>query len=453
MRQILVATVIVLGGLAPGAMPCRALAQGFDVPREGVFYVEAKPAYAFKATLAEDWICPNVGEGTLHVYAPVLPELPGQAKVSTRLFVAGNDTLKAEEVTEGSVNKRPMLALHMKSDQLSLKSGVALRLVYEGTLCARTLKRGKPPKEVPELTKEERRQYLMTSVTMDHDDPEFLRWMGDQGLKRRKDEQAMAFAHRVFAHFVNEAKYGGDTGSYEARRPSRVCMSFANDCGGLALLYVAVMRANDVPARTLFGRWAIRQTDNYGQTHVTAEFFVDKSGWVPVDIAGSLGHKSKDPNALFGNTDGQFLAFHVDTDLEPSKGFHHAWAQYLLIQWAGAGDFGKDQRVESKWEVTRKTPADIAAEEKIARKARQEAEARALREAKEAEAARRKRERAAAEQLEKDEEYAAAQVRYAKKLIDQGDPKTAKERLQKIVKDYPDTKAAPEARELLDKLK
>jgi hypothetical protein len=54
---------------------------------------------------------------------------------------------------------------------------------------------------------------------------------------------------------------------------------------------------------------------------------------------------------------------------------------------------------------------------------------------------------------EKDEEYAAAQVRYAKKLIDGGDPKTAKERLQKVLKEYPDTKAAPEARELLDKLK
>jgi hypothetical protein len=453
MRQIVVALVIVLGGLAPGASPDRALALGFDVPRDRMFYVEATPAYAFKATLAEDWTFPNAGEGTLHVYAPVLPELPGQAKVSTRLFVAGNDTLKAEEVSEGSVSKRPMLALHMKSDQLSLKSGVPLRLVYEGTLCARTLKRGKPPTGVPELTEEERRRYLMTSATMDHNDPEFLRWMGDQGLKRRKDEQAMAFAHRVFDHFVKEATYGGDTGGYEARRPSRVCKSFANDCGGLSLLYVAVMRANDVPARTLFGRWAIRQTDNYGQYHVMAEFFVDKSGWVPVDIAGSLVHKPKDPNALFGNTDGQFLAFHVDTDLEPSQGCHHAWAQYLLLQWAGAGDFGKDQRGESKWNVTRKTPAEVAAEEEIARKARQQAEARALREAKEAEAARRKRERAAAEQREKDEEFAAAQVRYAKKLIDRGDPTTAKERLQKVLKEYPDTKAAPEARELLDKLK
>jgi hypothetical protein len=453
MRQSVAAVVVVLGGLAPCASPERALAQGFDVPRDGMFYVEAKPAFAFKATLAEDWVCPHVGEGTLHVYAPALPELPGQAKVSTRLLVAGNDKLTAEDMTEGSVNRRQMLALHVKSNELSPKSGIALRLVYEGTLLARTLRRGKPPKEVPDLTREERRLYLMTSATMDHDEAGFLRWMGDQGLNRHKDEQAMAFAHRVFIHFVNNAKYGGDTGSYEARRPSRVCKSFANDCGGLALLYVAVMRANGVPARTLPGRWAVQQTDSYGQHHVMAEFFVDKSGWVPVDIAGTLVHKPKDPNALFGNTDGQFLAFHVDTDLEPSNGFRHAWAQYLLVQWAGEGDFGKDQRLESKWNVTRKTPEEIAAREAIDKKARQEAEARERREAKEAEAARLKKERAASEKRETDEQYAAAQVRYAKKLIDQGDTNTAKERLQKVLKEYPDTKAAPEAQDLLDKLK
>jgi len=319
-----------------------------------MFYVEPKPAFAFKATLAEDWVFPHAGDGTLHVYSPVLPELPGQGKLSTRLFVAANDKLKAEEVNEESINKRPMLALHIKSDALSPKAGIRLRVEYEGTLFSRTLKRGKPPKRVPELTKDERRRYLTTSVTMDHDDAEFLRWMSDQGLKRQKNEQAMRFAYRVFTHFITKAKYGGDTSSYETRRPSRVCKSFANDCGGLALLFVAVMRANDVPSRTLFGRWAIPQTDKYGQYHVMAEFFVEKSGWVPVDIAGSLGHKPKDLYALFGNTDGQFLAFHIDTDLEPAKDCRHGWAQYLLLQWQGTGDFGKEQRVESKWDVARR---------------------------------------------------------------------------------------------------
>jgi hypothetical protein len=353
MRLVLAALLIVLGGLCP-SMLNRASAQWFDVPRDGMFYIEQKPAFSFKATLAEDWVCPHAGDGTLHVYAPVPEELPGQGKVSTRLFVGMHDELRAEELTEGSDNKRPMVALHIKSDELSPKARIPLRVEYTGTLFARMLKRGKPPKAVPKLTPEERRRYLMTSATMDHDDPGFLRWASDQGLKRRKGEQAMAFAHRVFSHFIKTAKYGGDTSNYEARRPSQVCKSFANDCGGLALLFAAVMRANGVPARTLFGRWAHSQTDSDGQYHVMAEFFVEKSGWVPVDISGTIVHKPKDPFALFGNTDGQHLVFHVDTDLEPAKGFRHAWAQYLLLQWSGTGDFWKEHRVDSKWDVTRR---------------------------------------------------------------------------------------------------
>ena len=354
MKRLELSWLVVVSALIPFTSPTLALAQQFVVPRDGMFYIKRASAFTFKATLAEDLMAPNVGNGTLHVFAPVLPELPSQQKVSTRLFISGSDKIKAEELIEESACKRRMLGLHIGSEELSPKLGIHLRVQYEGTLFARTLTRGRPPQAVPELTKEQRHQYLMTSTTMDNSDPEFVRWMNDQGLKRQKNEQVMQFAHRVFSHFVKNGKYGGDTTSYESRRPSQVCKSFANDCGGLALLFVAVMRTNDVPARTLFGRWAVQQTDNYGQHHVMAEFFVEKSGWVPVDISGTLVQKPMDPNALFGNADGQFLAFHVDTDLEPAKAFRHGWAQYLLVQWSGSGDFGKDRRVDSKWDVTRR---------------------------------------------------------------------------------------------------
>jgi hypothetical protein len=330
-----------------------SLAQEFVVPRDGSFYVESQPTFTFKATLADDLRCPHARSGTLHVYAPVLPEIAGQEKVSTHLFVEGHEELRAKNITELSPNKRMMLALEIRSRKLSPKDGIPLRLEYEGTLFSRTLKHGKPPMEVPDLTNEERRRYTKASTTMDHNDAAFLRWMKDQGLRRRDGEQSMGFAHRVYSHFINNAIYGGDTSSYETRRPSQVCKSFANDCGGLSLLFVAVMRANDIPSRTLFGRWAIPQSDDYGQYHVIAEFFVEESGWVPVDISGTIVHKPRDPNALFGNTDGQFLAFHLDVDLEPEKGFEHGWAQYLLSRWDGTGDFGKDQDLKSKWDVTR----------------------------------------------------------------------------------------------------
>jgi hypothetical protein len=354
MQRIVLFLSVATVALFTWASADRALGQPWDVPQDGMFHIESTPVLGFTATLTEDWVSPHVGNGTLHVFAPVLPELPGQAKVFTRLSVVGNERLKSKSVVETSSYRRRMLRLDVPADKQSPRSGVHLKLEYEGILLARTLTRGKPPRAVPELTAEERRRYLMTSLTMDHDNAGFVRWMNDQGLKRQPGEQALAFAHRVFTHFIDNAKYGGDTSNYEARRPSRVCKSFANDCGGLSLLFVAVMRTNKVPARTLFGRWVLPQTDHDGQYHVVAEFFVDGSGWVPVDVAGTLVHKPQNRYALFGNTDGQHLAFHIDTDLEPAKGYRHAWAQYLLLQWFGVGEFGKDHRLESKWDVVRR---------------------------------------------------------------------------------------------------
>jgi hypothetical protein len=63
----------------------------------------------------------------------------------------------------------------------------------------------------------------------------------------------------------------------------------------------------------------------------------------------------------------------------------------------------------------------------------------------EVEAANEEREREA-----KAEERAEANLRYAKRLFDQRKSDDAHERLRKIIKDYPDTKAAKEAKKLLE---
>jgi Transglutaminase-like superfamily len=332
--------------------PPQVVAQEFVVPRDGMFYIEQTPAFTFKATLVDDWTNTHGRDGELHVFAPVPPQLPSQTMTDAGLFIAGKEKEKPEEVTEAGEDRR-IFALHIKTDEQSSNAKTGLRLELQGTLFSRSLKRSEPPVPVPNLTPGERQQYLKSSVTMDYDDAEFVEWMNVQGLKRAKDEETMQFGHRVFMHFVKDGKFGGDTSTFESRRPSRVCKSLANDCGGLALLFVAVMRANDVPARTLFGRWAIQQTDKFDQAHVIAEFFVDKSGWVPVDIAGTVFNRPKDMHALFGNTDGQFLTFHVNTDLQPAKDFRDPWAQYLLLHWSGPGDFWKEHGYESQWNVTR----------------------------------------------------------------------------------------------------
>jgi hypothetical protein len=324
-----------------------AKAQEFVIPEDGMFYIEQRPAFTFEATLADDWINTERHRGELRVFAPLPPQLPSQDIRSSGLSAPAKNK-KARKLLE-DVGKRPMLALSVKTYGRSKEEKIDLRFESRGTLYARTMKLGAPPTPAPRLSGLERREYLRTAPTMDHDNSDFRRWLGEQGLERGKDEQAMHFGHRVFMHLVKNGTYGGDTSSYGSRRPSGVAPSMANDCGGLSLLFVGIMRANNVPARSLFGRWAIQQTDAYPQWHVMAEFYVEKSGWVPVDIAGTIVHKPADPNALFGNSDGQFLTFHVDTDLQPAEGFRHGWAQYLLLQWLGPGQFG----YHSVWNVKR----------------------------------------------------------------------------------------------------
>ena len=55
------------------------------------------------------------------------------------------------------------------------------------------------------------------------------------------------------------------------------------DCGNLSAVFVSLMRARGVPARSVL---TLRPD---GSAHVWAEFFVDCVGWLPVDVTADLG--------------------------------------------------------------------------------------------------------------------------------------------------------------------
>jgi formylglycine-generating enzyme required for sulfatase activity len=326
----------------------------FVVPHDGLFHIEEMPAFTFKATLDHSWIWPSAGSGTLSIYAPIPPELPSQRMMSASLTLVGDPTFRARQIMESGVDRRAMLVVYPNVGNIHLRSGIYPRLEYSGTLFARHLLSGKPRNPISQLTGDERRVYLATSSTMDFTNKGFLNWAKSQGLTRRHDEEVMQFAARVFTFIVSRGTYGGNPSSTPARRPSNVSQSLTTDCGGFSLLFTAIMRANGLPARTLFGRWSLPETADSAHYHVIAEFFVDGSGWVPVDIASTILYHPKDPGAFFGNADGQFIAFHLDTDLEPVAGFSHGWAQYLLAQWVGPGQFWQDAKTQSIWKVDRR---------------------------------------------------------------------------------------------------
>ena len=60
------------------------------------------------------------------------------------------------------------------------------------------------------------------------------------------------------------------------RSATAVCKAGWSDCGGLATVYVSILRANGIPGPVPFGRDLGRRRDSR-----PAEFYAEGVGWVP----------------------------------------------------------------------------------------------------------------------------------------------------------------------------
>ena len=90
----------------------------------------------------------------------------------------------------------------------------------------------------------------------------------------------------------------------------------------MSFLFVAAMRANDIPARVLIGRLARpRKPDStpldteYDRPHVRAEMYANGIGWVPIDPAYANRDKHRPIAELIGLDPGDVLVLHVDLEL------------------------------------------------------------------------------------------------------------------------------------------
>ena len=99
---------------------------------------------------------------------------------------------------------------------------------------------------------------------------------------------------------------------------SAVCQAGKSDYAGITALYIAALRANGIPARALGGRMVVYEgkPSKSSWPHAKVEFYAEKVGWVPADIAGAIRY-NKPPESLefFGNDPADFLTMHLGTDL------------------------------------------------------------------------------------------------------------------------------------------
>jgi transglutaminase-like putative cysteine protease len=238
------------------------------------------------------------------------------------------------------------------------KTAVDALVTYEATLRSRELKELEPGMKAPkvaELSAADRKKALAATATIDFDAPTFKKWLADEKLVREKDESEIDFARRTFLALRQYLTFTV-AGKLE-HKASMVALTKKSDELGMNNLYVAVLRANKIPARALVGRWAdAAQKGRYYQWQTMSEFYADGVGWVPTDVSSNARRDGALPGlACFGKDIGHFIAFHVDTDMEAAvpmngqKKFETTQEPHFFVNGAGAGDgiqFRSDWKIE-----------------------------------------------------------------------------------------------------------
>jgi transglutaminase-like putative cysteine protease len=314
------------------------------------YALERRPARRIKGVLNYSIDEPDGGVRAWVLYAPQAPELARQRDPRTTLDPPGRP------VQEAGVLRRPLLV----SQVTGKPQGLQTKLTYEATLYSTRLVprlAGAPPAD-EKLRPAERDYYTSAAPSVDFREKRFQEWLDEAGLRRADRESDMTLARRTFSYLKHHFHYEYFHEGMD-QRPAAVCRAGKSDCSGLSRLFVAVMRANRVPARPVVGRLAKSEVPGKTpaerteyQTHVQAEFFVPELGWVPVDMANAVADAGRE-FAHFGNDAGDFLVMHIDSDVvvEDARGAKARAGGMQVPFWSFQGSSRKGERVEQHWTV------------------------------------------------------------------------------------------------------
>lgn len=249
------------------------------------------------------------------VYAPKAPDTGMQTDTASRMTVRKD--LLGRTIQELSPLHRELLGARFSGDACPHECNATIEYWATTKKIALSTKPSSEP--VEHLTDQERDKWLSPTTHYDFESPEFRQWLVAKGLVKKAPESDIKFAWRTYDYLVSSYAYSFNPD--QNRCVSSLCKDTTVDCGAASFLFVAVMRANGIPARSLIGR--LLQSDegpeigaSQANVHVIAQFFTKETGWVPVDIANAMGGGSGKRLCNFGVFDGNFLTMHIDPDFQ-----------------------------------------------------------------------------------------------------------------------------------------
>lgn len=313
-------------------MGCLLPAWGMAGEPRPLYRIETKPAQRVQATLTLDVTVRDVLVNDWVVATPVPPTLPYQTAVTARLEPAG------QRITEPGPLQRELLVAQVAAKGAERRK-LPIKVVYAANLYQRRLVPLDPtaqPPGVPDLTGWQRQLYLDPTSAHDFRTTAFKAWLEENNLVRQSDLAPVSFARLALKALRRKFTYKYEPS--QDRSASKVIADGYSDCSGLVNLYVAILRANSIPARVVVGRWAKSALKNdqlgdipYHQWHIRTEFYADRIGWVPVDVSNAVEHAELDENQVFGCDLGNFLVFHLERDVKVDS-VHFGIKTYEQIQ-------------------------------------------------------------------------------------------------------------------------
>jgi hypothetical protein len=283
-----------------------------------------------------------------------------------------------------------------------------------------------------DLTPEERKRYLASEKFLEKDDPS-IQAASLQITTGGDLETVRAIQEFIQSKMRYSGPSPGDKGAVGALAAGQ------GKCAEFSDLFVALCRAKEIPARTCEGFVTTPPKPGDTSTHRWAEVFLKDLGWVPFDplhIARRANTFEHSWNkyiycARLARVD-PVLGRNMDGGLSTGNSFH------IDRAFAVAGEIAipRGPSDSPAYRPAMVTDLDKAAELAAAAKSGKP----------------RKQKNVPKQQpIANDETSAARKLTMAKELAENGKVESARKRLQEIVDRYPNTDAAKEAREILDK--
>ena len=296
------------------------------------------------------------------------PELPTQKNVQTKVQVLNAKTAPVP-VRDFSPLMRTVYLSRLPVKEAINKDLIDVKVSYQAELIARKLvpaTADMPVVKVEPLKEQEKSLYLMEWGDVKFKDKEFQAWMENNKLIRQAGERDLDFARKVFRQINYKLDF--DLAENMDRKSTAVSIMMKSDAGGISNLFVAILRANKVPARSLWGRMVMTAAEmekqkikGSNQMSVRCEFFAEDIGWVPADPGSALYSKKNkiDPDTCFGIDYAAFFSQHVDPNIDVHNPLSNKRINIIALQspaywiYTQATTLGT-VKVTQDWKVTKR---------------------------------------------------------------------------------------------------